>query len=71
MSKKNQHNPDYAKNKTADVIKHGSGDAVPSKQWQNNRNLTPAGSDRPSEVFLPRAGKDRPTPHVKTNECDH
>ena len=71
MSKKNKHNPDYLKNRTADVIKHGDGRAVPNEQWQVNRDLTPAGASDGWGAFLPRAGKDRPTPHTKTNECDH
>ncbi len=69
--KKTHHAPDYVKDKTADVIPHGSGPAVPQHHWEVNRDLTPAGSDRPDGVFLPRSGKSRPTPHVKTNECDH
>ncbi len=71
MSKKNQHNPDYLKNKTADVIKHGSAPAVPNESWQINMDLTPKGEDNAWGAFLPRAGKDRPTPHTKTNETDH
>lgn len=66
-----KHNPDYAKNKTADVIKHGSHSAIPNNPWEVNRNLTPAGSNNPADVFLPRSPKNRPTAHVKTNECDH
>jgi hypothetical protein len=71
MSKKNQHNPDYLKNTTADVIKHGSGMAVPNEQWEKNMDLTPKGESNGWGAFLPRCGYERPTPHVKTNECDH
>ncbi len=71
MVKKVKHNPDYIKNKTADVIKHGSGRAVPNEQWEMNRDLTPKGDNSAWGAFLPRPGKDRPTPHTKTNECDH
>lgn len=71
MTKKTHHNPDYAKDKTADVIKKGSGRAVPNEQWQMNKDLTPQGDSTGWGAFLPRCGKDRPTPHVKTNECDH
>jgi len=71
MSKKVHHNPDYAKDKTADVIKKGSGRAIPNTFWQKNMDLTPAGSDTPAGAFLPRTGKSRPTTHTKTNECDH
>ncbi len=71
MKKKVQHNPDYLKNVTADVIKHGDGRAVPNEQWEVNRDATPAGNNSGWGAFLPRAGKDRPTPHVKINECDH
>ena len=65
------HAPDYIKNITADVIKHGSGRAVPNEQWQMNMNLTPDGHPNPREAFNPMKGKDRPCTHVKTNECDH
>jgi len=71
MAKKVHHNPDYLKDKTADVIKHGSGKTVPDQAWQVNRDLTPAGDNSAWGAFLPRSGKDRPTPHTKTNECDH
>ncbi len=71
MSKKTKHNPDYLKNRTADVIKHGDGKAVPNEHWEVNRDLTPAGNDTAWGAFLPREGKKRPTPHTKTNECDH
>ncbi len=69
--KKTHHNPDYAKDITADVIKKGSGPAVPNVQWEVNRDLTPKGSSTGWGAFLPRPGKERPTPHTKTNECDH
>lgn len=71
MAKKTHHAPDYAKDKTADVIKHGSGRAVPNSQWEKNMDLTPHGESNGWGAFLPRSGKDRPTPHTKTNECDH
>lgn len=71
MAKHTKHNPDYVKNRTADVIKHGSSPAVPNTQWEVNMNLTPRGEDNGWGAFLPRCGKDRPTPYVKTNECDH
>jgi hypothetical protein len=71
MPKQTKHNPDYTKNRTADVIKHGEGSAVPNEHWQINKDLTPKGADNAWGAFLPRSGKDRPTPHTKTNECDH
>lgn len=71
MAKKVHHNPDYAKDRTADVIKKGSGRAVPNDQWQKNMDITPQGADNSWGAFLPRSGKDRPTPHTKINECDH
>jgi hypothetical protein len=71
MAKKVHHNPDYAKDRTADVIKKGSGRAVPNEQWEVNKDLTPRGADNSWGAFLPREGKLRPTPHTKTNECDH
>lgn len=69
--KKIKHNPDYSKNKTADVIKKGSGRAVPNEHWQMNLNLTPEGNDSAAGAFLPKSGKNRPCTHVKTNECDY
>jgi len=71
MAKKTHHNPDYAKDKTADVIKHGSGPSVPNKHWEINRDLTPAGDNSAYGAFMPRSGKSRPTTYTKTNECDH
>ncbi len=71
MSKKTHHNPDYAKDKTADVIMHGSGRAVPNDHWQKNMNLTPDGHPTAAGAFLPMKGRDRPCTHTKTNECDH
>jgi len=74
MAKKNQrvhHAPDYEKNLTADVIKHGDTQTVSGNEWMGNRDITPKGADNSWGAFLPRAGKDRPTPHTKTNECDH
>lgn len=71
MPKHTKHNPDYLKNVTADVIKHGDGNVVPNEHWQVDRDLTPAGADNSWGAFLPRSGKSRPTPHTKTNECDH
>jgi hypothetical protein len=71
MGKHTKHNPDYTKDRTADVVKKGSGRAVPNEQWQKNMDLTPAGADNAWGAFLPRTGKSRPTPHRKTNECDH
>ncbi len=69
--KKTNHSPDYAKNRTADVIPKGSGSAVPMQHWEVNRDLTPEGSDTAAGAFLPRCGYKRPTTHTKTNECDH
>ena len=71
MPKNTKHNPDYLKNRTADVIKHGNGRAVPNEQWEVNLDLTPSGNNTGWGAFLPRCAKDRPTPHIKTNECDH
>jgi hypothetical protein len=69
--KKTHHNPDYSKDKTADVIKHGSGCAIPHEQWEKNMDITPHGDSSAWGAFLPRTGKSRPTPHTKINECDH
>jgi hypothetical protein len=66
-----KHNPDYTKDRTADVIKKGSGSPIPQEHYEVNRDLTPQGDSTGWGAFLPRAGKDRPTTHVKTNECDY
>lgn len=42
-----------------------------NEQWEVNRDLTPKGDDGGRGAFLPRPGKERPTSHTKTNECDH
>lgn len=69
--KKVHHAPDYEKNTTADVIKHGSTPTIADEQWEINRDITPHGDNTGWGAFLPRTGKSRPTPHTKTNECDH
>lgn len=71
MIKKRHHAPDYAKNKTDDVIKKGWDRANPDEQWEVNRYLTPKGSSDGYGAFNPRPGKERPTVYPKTNECDH
>jgi len=68
------HNPDYSKNKDADVIPKGNKRAVPNEHWQKDvgASVFPVGMDDDTMgAFLPRAGKDRPQPHKKINECDH
>jgi len=45
--------------------------AVPQEQWLINLNLTPEGDNSAWGAFLPRNPSNRPTPHVKINECDH
>lgn len=71
MAKHTKHNPDYQKNRTADVVIHGNKQAISGDHWQVNMDLTPAGNESAWGAFLPRSGKDRPTTHVKINECDH
>jgi hypothetical protein len=71
MIRKTHHNPDYAKDKTADVIKKGNGRAVPNEYWEKNMDLTPEGDETPEGVWRPRRAKNRPTSYPKTNECDH
>jgi hypothetical protein len=74
MSKKAHHAPDYAKDKTADVIKKGSGRAVPNEHWVKDVSdsvfVQGYGND-PAGAFLPRPAKDRAQPHKMINECDH
>ncbi len=71
--KKIHHAPDYIKNKDADVIKHGSGPAVPNEHWQMEvgKTVFPPGSDTPAGAYLATPGKKRSQPHIKVNECDH
>jgi hypothetical protein len=58
--------------KTADVTLHNHSNLSPHEQWEVNLDATPAGNlNLPSDSFLPVAGKNRPTPHKKINECDH
>jgi len=66
-----KHNPDYTKDRTADVVKKGSGRAVPNEHWQKNMNLTPDGEPTAADAFCPMKASKRPCTHVKTNECDH
>lgn len=72
--KKTKHAPDYAKNKDADVIKKGSGRAVPNEHYETDVSASVFqrgyGND-PAGAFLARPGKDRAQPHKKINECDH
>ena len=70
--KKKRHDPDYSKDKTADVIPKGWGCAVPNEHWQMNVDITPAGKrNDPAGAFLPQSGTTRPQPHTKINACDH
>lgn len=41
------------------------------EQWEVDVDLTPIGNSEGNGALLPRPGKLRPTPHTKTNECDH
>ena len=69
--KKTHHAPDYAKNTTADVIKKGSGPAIPNEHWEKNYDLTPEGSNTAEGAFLPRNSRKREKNYPKTNECDY
>lgn len=71
MAKKMHHAPDYAKDKTADVIMKGNGRAVPNEQWEKNMDLTPEGDDTPLGAFRPRNGRQRSQIYVKTNDMDY
>lgn len=39
--------------------------------WEKTVKVSLAGGKTPDGAFLPKCAKDRPTPHVKINECDH
>ena len=47
-----KHNPDYAKNKDADVIKHGTGQTNPNENWEIRKNITPEGNSSGWGFFL-------------------
>lgn len=66
------HDPDYSKNKDADVIPKGNKRAIPNEQWEVRVPCSAHGDgDKPDGAFLPTPGKDRAQPHLKINECDH
>lgn len=71
MVKKVKHAVDYMKNRTADVINRTSDPTIMQDHWQVNRNITPEGDNSGWGAFLPRKGRNRPTPHTKLNEVDH
>lgn len=71
MAKKTHHNPDYAKDKTADVIKKGSGRAVPNEQWEMNINPDEPNKNDGIGAFEPKRSKDRPCTHKMVNDMDH
>lgn len=62
----------YEENKDLDV---GYIPGMPSqKHWEKDigESVFPEGyDDHPDGVFLAKKGKNRPTPHIKINECDH
>lgn len=48
-----------------------SSKTLPQDDWQVNINLTPQGNNTYVGAWNPIPGKERPTTHVKINECDH
>lgn len=71
MPKHTKHNPDYTKDRTADIIKKGTDSAIPQEYYQTNHNLTPSQMNDGLGAFNPKRSKDRPQVYVKTNECDN
>lgn len=71
MPKKTHHAPDYAKNKDADVIKKGSGRAIPNEQWERKVTCAYGIPNDPATAFDPMPSKLRPRTYPKTNECDY
>ncbi len=71
--KKKHHAPDYAKNKTADVIKKGWGPTAPNDHFviDVGSSVFPKYEDNPYGAFLAGNGRVRPQPHKMINECDH
>jgi hypothetical protein len=59
-----KHNPDYAKNKTADVKKKPH--AVPQDHWEMDIDLQAL-----LDPWGACSGKNRPSTHIRVNECDH
>ncbi len=67
------HAPDYAKNKTADVIMKGWDPAVPQEHFIKDvgDSVFPRYEDNSRGAFLAGNGRVRPQPHKMINECDH
>lgn len=67
------HTPDYAKNKTADVIKKGWDPSVPQEHYMKDvgHSVFPRYEDNAKGAFLAGNGRVRPQPHKMINECDH
>lgn len=49
----------------------GKGMSVPPQHWEKQYKDSPYQKITPASAFLPHCAKDRPTPHLKVNECDH
>lgn len=71
--KKKHHAPDYAKNRTANVILKGWGPTEPNQHYEIEvgASVFPQYEDNQKGAFLAGNGRVRPQPHVKINECDH
>ena len=71
MVKSRHHAPDYAKNRTADVIMKDWGQADPNQQWEINLNPDMPTGNNGQGAFEPKQARLRPATHKKINECDH
>jgi hypothetical protein len=70
--KQTVHGKDAVKRNDADVVKKGSGRAVPNEQWEYRFNASPVGIPNDSATaFDPMPSKMRPRTYIKTNECDY
>ena len=41
------------------------------KHWEKHVKVSLAGGKTPDGAFLPKLARERPTPHITVNECDH
>lgn len=74
VKEKTVHTKQALARKDADVVKKGSGPAVPQEPWVQDVGpsvfATGYGND-PAGAFLARPAKNRATPHKKVNEYDY
>lgn len=66
------HGKDAVKRKDADVVKKGSGRAIPNEPWEKMVNASPVGKPNdPATCFDPMPSRLRPRTYNKINETDY